>query len=426
MQNTNLKTELETLVSENTLKALYLCSQAADEFSLNIYLIGGAVRDIVAGKNHFDTDVTVQGNAVDFVHFLEKNYENCRIKEVHEKFKTVKVIFIFDGEETEIDFASTRKENYPYPGSLPEIEETGCELYEDVTRRDFSINAMALSLNKKDFGELTDYTGGYEDLKNKTLCVLHDKSFIDDPTRIIRALKFRVRFECNLNENTRRLQNECLKSGRFDNLCGERIKSEFKQTFNLNKAECAEIFLSENLYRLVSTEIKIPENRDILYENCKNLINNYSEFINPDSVWLIYLSVILCGFPKNKISEIAEKLHLANPETDILTGTEDLRKKALIIEKECTNFEIYEYFEGFASESIIAFTATNRELSKKAEFYFRKLKDIKINTTGNDLIKAGLKPGEVFGKILRELLKTKLNGKISSEEEEKEYLKKLM
>jgi len=258
MQNKNLKKELEKFIPENIIEVLSICSQAAEKRSLKIFLIGGIVRDIIicearvksrkgndqfslnalntfTGNNHFDVDITVQGNAVDFAYFLEETYPDiCKIKEIHEKFKTAKVFFVGD---EKIDIASTRKESYPYPGSLPTVEEIGCELYEDVKRRDFSINSMALSLNKDSFGDLIDYLGGYDDIKEKKIRVLHPESFIDDPTRIIRALKFRIRFGYELDESTKRLQNKCLESGMFDNLCGERIKAELKQTFNLNKSE---------------------------------------------------------------------------------------------------------------------------------------------------------------------------------------------
>ena len=419
----NLKEELEKFLPQNIIKTLYLCSEAAQVFSLQIFLIGGAVRDILTEKNHFDTDITVEGNAVEFGHFLEKLFPKiCKVKEIHDNFGTIKVIFVVDNQKIELDIASTRKESYPYPGSLPKVEEIGCNLYEDVKRRDFSINSMALSLNKETFGDLTDYLGGYEDIGQKKIRILHEKSFIDDPTRIIRALKFRVRFGYELEETTKQLQESCLKSGMFDNLCGERIKSELKQTFNLNKTKLLEIFLNENIYRLVDVDIKILESSSKTYEET---ILEYSKFINADFVWLVYLGVLFSGFIKDKISKIAEKLYLSGMETSILMGAKELLEKALLKEKS-TNFEIYEFFEGFMPESILIFLLIKSELKEKVDFYFKELKDIKIYTTGQMLIDLGLKPSPIFGEILRKLLKARINGEISSEQEEKEFLKGLI
>jgi len=420
----NLKTEFEALVPKDIREALYLCSQAAEKQSLRIFLIGGAVRDLIIGTNHFDTDITVQGNAVDFAYFLEKTYPGiCKIKEIHEKFKTAKVVFFIENQEINLDLASTRKETYPYPASLPEVEEIGCELFEDVKRRDFSINSLALSLNKADFCDLTDYLTGYDDIKEKKIKILHPLSFTDDPTRIIRALKFRVRFGYELDEDTQKRQESALKSGQFDDLCGERIKSEIKQTFNLNKSECLEIFIRENIYRLVDKDIKIAEN---LPGSCELIILEYRDFINPDYIWLIYLGILFSDFSKEKIAEILEKLYLSNPETEILLKSKILLEKSNIIKKACSDFETYEFFEGFSPESILIFLIKNSELKEKINLYLKKLKDIKIFTTGQDLLDAGLKPGPVFKEILRKILKAKINGEISSEEAEKEFLKKLV
>lgn len=439
----NLKNEFEQLVPQNVIKALDICSQAAEKLSLRIFLIGGAVRDIIIGKDNFDTDITVQGNAVYFAHFLVLNYpEICRIKEIHESFGTAKVVFSINNEQIDLDIASTRKESYPYPGSLPKVEEIGCDLYEDVKRRDFSINSMALSLNKDGFGDLIDYLGGYDDIKEKKIRILHEKSFIDDPTRIIRALKFRARFGYELEEITKQLQNKLLGSGMFDNFCGERIKSELKQTFNLNKSECLETFLNENIYKLVNKDLKTsychPEvlthkHKESTHElityvcgfatsgSIPSVVSEYSCFINSDFIWLIYLGVLLSEFSKDTIAQIAEKLYLSNLETEILTGAKILLSKPELKENS-TNFDIYEFFEGFMPESILILLIKKFKLKEKTDLYLKELKDIKIYTTGETLINLGLKPGPVFKEILRKLLKARINGKFSSEEEEKEFL----
>jgi len=461
----NLKKELEKVVTENTIKVLYLCSEAAKKLSLRIFLIGGAVRDIITGKNNFDTDITVQGNAIEFARFLEQNYPDiCKIKEIHENFGTTKVIFYInekiatshlqdaphnDENLIILDIASTRKESYPYPGSLPKVDEIGCDLYDDVNRRDFSINSMAISLNKENFGDLTDYLGGYDDIKQKKIRILHEKSFIDDPTRIIRALKFRVRFSYDLDETTKQLQENCLDSGMFDNFCGERIKSELKQTFNLvrsgsvsrsgcdeqamqaelilNKAEIMEIFIRENIYRLVDKDInnnwiassQAPRNDKPI----QNIVSEYLSFINYDFFWLIYLGVMLSDFSNEKINQIAQKLYLSSMETEVLTGAKDLLNKTNCGQ---ANFEIYEFFEKFMPESILICLIKKPELKEKADLYFKKLKDIKIYTTGETLINLGVKPSPVFGEILRKLLKARINGEFFSEEEEKEFIKKIL
>jgi len=447
--------EYEKNIPDIIKKALKLCSEAAEEKGLQFFLIGGIVRDIIINKKNFDVDITVQGNAVEFAQYLEKNYsESYKIKETHESFKTAKILFSFENEIVALDLSSTRKESYPYPSSLPKIEEIGCELYEDVIRRDFTINSMALSLNKDNFCELIDYLGGYNDLKEGKLEVMHDRSFIDDPTRIIRGLKFSVRFGYKFGEKTEKLMRECLESGQFDGLAGERIKLELKQAFNVNRPECLTRFVKEDIYRLVDTELSLPENIDTLAVDSHKFISEYLHLIKkPDNIWLIYLGALLVycvpgkitnmaenmdldGDEENlcilklmthccrkKIRDVSEKLYLSGLETNILKQASALCKKQEELRDSPSRFEVYEFFEKAPVESILLFLIKNKGLKDKVDLYFNELKDIKISIDGNKLIEMGLKPGPKFGEILRKVLKARVDREITSPEEEEKVVK---
>ena len=185
-----------------------------------LYYIGGVVRDKLLGVKSFDVDITYVGDAIEYcAKFGEVIQENP-------DFGTIRV----NVGGREVDFASTRAEVYEKKGHLPVVTKIGCSLKEDVLRRDFTINALAMSVKT---GEIIDYVGGQEDLENKVLRVLHDKSFVDDPTRIIRGLKFRVRFGFDLEPNTRKLQEEYLAHINYD-MSYKRVKKELIETFNLN------------------------------------------------------------------------------------------------------------------------------------------------------------------------------------------------
>ena len=237
--------------------------------SNKLFYIGGVVRDELLGRESFDVDITYVGNAIEYCSkFGEVIQENP-------DFATVRVNV--DGRE--VDFASTRSESYPKKGHLPVVEKIGCSLKEDVMRRDFTINALAKSVAT---GEIVDYTGGLEDLKNKKLKVLHDESFIDDPTRIIRGLKFSIRFGFDLDMHTRKLQEEYLANINYD-MSYKRVKKELIETFNLNSQEAFERFINENIYKLVTeNNVKIPE------INIEKLINDYK----PEYVWLVYAGAL--------------------------------------------------------------------------------------------------------------------------------------
>ena len=236
----------------------------------NLYYVGGVVRDGILGVPSFDTDYCYQGNAIEFA----KNQGLNIIKE-NSAFGTVRVLY----EGKEIDIASTRCETYPRKGHLPQVEKIGCPLDEDVKRRDFTINAIA---KRTTDGEIIDFTGGIRDIEAKKLRVLHDKSFIDDPTRIVRGLKFAIRFGFELDEKTKELQEEYLCNINYD-MSYHRLKKELVETFSLNKQEALDKFVAQGIYKLLSPDCKSVE----IHTNIESLIKE-----NPvNTVWIVYMGL---------------------------------------------------------------------------------------------------------------------------------------
>ena len=421
-----LTSEYEENIPEDIKKALELCTQAADKISLPIFLIGGVVRDIIAGKQCFDVDITVEENAIEFSKFLRKEYPQItKIKEVHHEFRTAKIQFNINNKVLELDIASTRKETYPYPASLPLIQEIGCSIYEDIVRRDFTINSMALSLNKSSFCKLIDPFCAYDDLLNRVIKILHPLSFVDDPTRIIRALKFAVRFNLNPDCATEKLQKACISSGLFDGLAGERVKSEIRQTFNLNKAECLDKFVRDKIYLLISKNISFTK-VDISSAKCESFITEYKDYISSESlIWLIYLGTLICECSWDEILDISGKLYLSGFETEILLGAKSILKKINKIKESKTRFEVYEHLEGYLPESVLIslINTTEEAAVENIKLFLKELQNIKIYTTGKTLIESGLIPGPVFGEIMRELLLEKINGNITTKQDELDYIK---
>lgn len=236
----------------------------------NLYYVGGVVRDEILGTKSFDVDLCYEGNAIEYA----KN-KNLNIIKENPAFGTVRVLI--DGKE--VDIASTRCETYPRKGHLPKVENIGCSLKEDLIRRDFTVNAMA---KRSTDGEIIDFFGGADDIRAKKLKVLHKNSFKDDPTRIIRGLKFSVRFGFELEESTRKLQEEYLGNINYD-MSFHRVKKELIETFNLNKKEAYKKFVAQNIYKLLGENQTIPDLDIDLAE--KILGENKTEY-----TWLIWLS----------------------------------------------------------------------------------------------------------------------------------------
>ena len=374
--------------------------------SNKLFYIGGVVRDELLGRKSIDIDITYVGNAIEYCskfgevvqenpdfgtvrvainplpNFSHSHSDNCEILPSHRE----------RGQKVTVDFASTRSESYPRKGHLPVVEKIGCSLKEDVMRRDFTVNALAKSVMT---GEIVDYVGGLEDLKNKKLRVLHDESFIDDPTRIIRGLKFATRFGFELEEHTKKLQDEYLANINYD-MSYKRVKKELIETFSLNSQSAFKAFIDQKIYKLVTlNDVKMPK------VNIENLVTTYladQPSSCPVAIWLIYVGILgdLSRLPLTKI------------EQKIL---DDVPKEVLK-----TDFELYKTFQNARIETILLYAILKDEAG--ARHYLDDLQKIKLEITGKDLLNLGIKPSPEYQKIFDEVLKIKLkNPSITKEDE---------
>lgn len=393
-----------------------------NDTSNKLFYIGGVVRDELLDKQSIDIDITYVGNAIEYcskfgeVIQINPDFGTVRVKIPSSPHREIADFVPSTGsghnvsEELNnviVDFASTRYETYPKKGHLPVVEKIGCSLKEDVLRRDFTINALAKSITT---GEIVDYVGGLKDLKNKKLRVLHDNSFIDDPTRIIRGLKFAMRFNFELEEHTKKLQDEYLKNINYD-MSYKRIKKELIETFNAHlsnitkeykKQRTFEKFINEKIYKLVT-----PNDVEIPSINIEELIEKYCLDIdchiantprNDEHIWLIYVGVLkdLSRLPLTKI----EQKILDDVPQNILNS----------------DLELYKTFENAKIETILLYAILKDQ--KGAKHYLDNLRNIKISINGKDLQNLGISPSPQYQEIFDEVLKAKLqNPKMTKEDE---------
>lgn len=393
-----------------------------NDTSNKLFYIGGVVRDELLDKQSIDIDITYVGNAIEYcskfgeVIQINPDFGTVRVKIPSSPHRKIADFVPSTGsghnvsEELNnviVDFASTRSETYPKKGHLPVVEKIGCSLKEDVLRRDFTINALAKSITT---GEIVDYVGGLKDLKNKKLRVLHDNSFIDDPTRIIRGLKFAMRFNFELEEHTKKLQDEYLKNINYD-MSYKRIKKELIETFNAplsnitkeyKKQRTFEKFINDKIYKLVT-----PNDVEIPSINIEELIEKYCPDMdchvantprNDEHIWLIYVGVL-----KN-----LSRLPLTKIEQKIL---DDVPQNILN-----SDFELYKTFENAKIETILLYAILKDQ--KGAKHYLDNLRNIKISINGKDLQNLGISPSPQYQEIFDEVLKAKLqNPKMTKEDE---------
>lgn len=393
-----------------------------NDTSNKLFYIGGVVRDELLDKQSIDIDITYVGNAIEYcskfgeVIQINPDFGTVRVKIPSSPHREITDFVPSTGsghnvsEELNnviVDFASTRSETYPKKGHLPVVEKIGCSLKEDVLRRDFTINALAKSITT---GEIVDYVGGLKDLKNKKLRVLHDNSFIDDPTRIIRGLKFAMRFNFELEEHTKKLQDEYLKNINYD-MSYKRIKKELIETFNAplsnitkeyKKQRTFEKFINEKIYKLVT-----PNDVEIPSINIEELIEKYCLDMdchvanaprNDEHIWLIYVGV-LKDLSRLSLTKIEQKI-LDDVPQNILNS----------------DFELYKTFENAKIETILLYAILKDQ--KGAKYYLDNLRNIKISINGKDLQNLGISPSPQYQEIFDEVLKAKLqNPKMTKEDE---------
>lgn len=393
-----------------------------NDTSNKLFYIGGVVRDELLDKQSIDIDITYVGNAIEYcskfgeVIQINPDFGTVRVKIPSSPHREIADFVPSTGSghnvskelnNVIVDFASTRSETYPKKGHLPVVEKIGCSLKEDVLRRDFTINALAKSITT---GEIVDYVGGLKDLKNKKLRVLHDNSFIDDPTRIIRGLKFAMRFNFELEEHTKKLQDEYLKNINYD-MSYKRIKKELIETFNTplsnitkeyKKQRTFEKFINDKIYKLVT-----PNDVEIPSINIEELIEKYCPDMdchvantprNDEHIWLIYVGVLkdLSRLPLTKI----EQKILDDVPQNILNS----------------DFELYKTFENAKIETILLYAILKDQ--KVAKHYLDNLRNIKISINGKDLQNLGISPSPQYQEIFDEVLKAKLkNPKMTKEDE---------
>lgn len=375
----------------------------ASEKKENCYLVGGIVRDLLLGIPNLDLDLVVEGNALEFGESLSKKV-NVKKLIKHEQFKTCN-LYLESG--LNVDIASSRVEYYEYPTSLPLVEFGNIK--EDLYRRDFTINAMAIKLSHGEFGKLIDYYGGFKDLENKKIRILHNLSFVEDPTRVIRAIRFAVRYNFDFDSETYKFMKEAVEGGFLNNLSWQRFKNELIIMLKENSFIKALDYLEKlNIIRIIHKKLKIDEKiKSHLYKAEKN-----SEFFKKNSIkiWLIYLLIILENLEKSDLDFIFQRFTF--DKNFIKNYDYDKQIRQNILEKLliCTkNSEVYDILNDIPKE-IIGLIYIEHENSKSSiENYFNKMIHKKPLITGKDLILLSFPPNQLFKSYLNDLYKLQLD-----------------
>jgi tRNA nucleotidyltransferase (CCA-adding enzyme) len=374
-----------------------------------VYLVGGSVRDILLGRPSFDVDLAVEGDAIEFAHALASELGGrCR---PHGQFGTAVVLC---GLGSHVDVVTARRETYAAPAALPTVERAG--IRDDLFRRDFTINAMAVSLTAADHGELVDPFQGRSDLESGTIRVLHGLSFVDDPTRIFRAVRYESRFGFRMDEQTEALARASIEGGYVGRLSGARLREELIDLLEEEEAPQSIVRLGElGIDKAVHPRFAADDAAAELFSRLRELDRRY-ELDVPD--WRLGLAALARDLPVEEAGAFLDRLrlrkrdarHIAAAIADGPRLVEQLRDGGLPAS------EIVALAEPDHPDAPLLALAL-AELEPLHE-YFDRLRDVRLEIGGADLAGLGLGESPRVGEILAELRRRKLNGELDGRESE--------
>ena len=402
-------------------------SQTADSVPINVFLVGGFVRDLLLKIENVDLDVVVEGDGIQFAKTLAQKVDGSY--KGFPQFNTAVVKF---PQGFKVDIASARTEFYEVPAALPIVQDSS--LRGDLYRRDFTINALAIRLNRPHFGELIDYFGGRRDLDEGVIRVLHDLSFIEDPTRLLRAIRFQQRFRFQMEENTRRLMREAVEKGILNLLSGTRLFNELRLiSEEEHPAEAIQTMAEFNILKFIHPRITYNQALRRTLANIDKVFSWYNLLYREPKpkLWLIYLLGLFEELPPSDREDGAERLSLPPKERATLKAYPE--EVSAIVKKltkrgEAKPSQIYKWLHRSRLE-VLLYTmarAEQEEVRQAISLYLTTLSRLKLHITGDDLLKLGCSPGPLFNKILQKILLAKLDGLVSTPEEELEMAKKLI
>jgi tRNA nucleotidyltransferase (CCA-adding enzyme) len=419
----NIIAFIKERLSEELIGLLRKIGKVGSDLGFSVYVVGGFVRDLLLYRENDDVDIVIEGNGILFARTFAE-MENARVN-TYEKFGTAVIIF---KNGFKIDVASARMEYYKSPAALPEVEMSSIKL--DLYRRDFTINTLAIRLDPGHFGTLIDFFSAQRDLKDKTIRVIHNLSFVEDPTRVFRAIRFEQRFGFTIGKLTSGLVKNAVRMDFFKKLSGLRVFSELKQILEEENPVPAIIRMSEyNLFPVIHPELALNKATIRALDSAKKVIAWHDLlFVNePLEKWAIYMMMIVRKCPRKVTDDISRRL-LFKPLYDKMFNKERFRAEGCLYwletHPEALNSDRYQRLSLFRPELILSMMAVteNEDLKKKISHYYTYLRGVTISIQGRDLKEMGITPGPHYKKILEDTLFAKLNGQLATREDELRFV----
>ena len=417
MKKQNLVDLIEGSLPRDRLELLPLLTRQASMLRTPLYLVGGVVRDILLKRAVNDFDLVVEGDAIKLARSLA-SLHGGKVT-ANSKFGTAKwflphSLASLAGAHEVLDIISARSETYKHPAALPTVKLGGIE--DDIRRRDFTINALAIRLDGAHYGELRDDLSGMDDLEHRIIRVLHPGSFIDDPTRMYRAVRYEKRYKFNIAEDTLAL----IPAARalVENLSPQRIRHELELILDEPNA----ISMLTRLDELELLAVIHPSLSKFGQSNLARLGTDDAAIHNRDSRWLLWLMHLT----EQEIQFLNERLHFTADLLKMLLSGASLYSNLTALTG-LKPSQCVELLDGHSLRAIetIQHVLPDEKIRNKLSKYLSEWRHVKPRTTGHDLKERGIEPGPTYAEILRRLRAAWLDGEVTSREEEEVMLAKL-
>jgi len=399
---------------------LKLAGEVADGLGFKAYLVGGSVRDLLRGQENLDIDIVIEGDGIAFAKEFGRGLA-ARVR-THERFGTAQIIT----DHLKLDVATARTEYYESPAALPTVETSSIK--KDLYRRDFTINTLAVALNQRDFGLLIDFFGGQRDLREKTIRVLHNLSFIEDPTRAFRAVRFSERFGFKLSKHTENLIKSALRMSLFDKLSGSRLYEELLLTFSETEPVKAIKRLSEyGLLKVIHSGLLFDERMEAALQSIHDTLSWFNLLFleeKPDR-GDFYLMALLSTLSEEERGTAFARLSTPSKKREkISRGILHARELIRVLPLH-DPVGIYKALHHLDLETILFAMAVAASDDKKKEIsqYLIELRKVKPLSAGRDLKNMGIVPGPLYSEMLETLLEERLRGNLKTKADETAFIR---
>ncbi|MCJ7792082.1 MAG: CCA tRNA nucleotidyltransferase [Dehalococcoidia bacterium] len=408
----NLSSQLEKYLPPPVLALAKIAGREASELGHELYIVGGVVRDLFLGRANFDFDLVVEGDAIELAQKLAKDTQ-AKLT-IHSRFGTAKL----DYPGFSLDLATARSETYSRPGALPTVKPGS--LKDDLIRRDFSINAMALHLNPRRFGELIDLYHGKDDLEHRLIRILHPNSFIDDATRILRAIRYEQRLGFKLEAETEKLLRRHV--AMLDTISGDRIRHELELILKEDEPERA-IRRAEELGVLSQLHPSLKGNGWLSKMFAK--ARQIGKLTSPST---IYLCLLIYNLTEKANEQFVSRLNFSKNSSQAMRQTLQLKAQLHnLANPKLKPSDIYQLLQDYSAPAIQAnaLASESPTVSRHLNLYLNKLRYVKPLLNGADLKKIGIPAGPKIGDVLSALHKAKLNGEVRTRRDEEKLVNHL-